>query len=242
VARRIEGCEPEGRGTIRKESRDHEWSVAIGREGVKEGRRMWELRLSGKTGRMSVGVARSTDAVLVPEGGWIADACEGQVWHYSSTGGIRDGPNVLYETGVRYSEGDTVIVALDMEKGHLHFARAGASPMPIVEVPKGAELCIAVAMYMQGCGCNLREVPLLSPAPLAQLVYAAAGSVVNSPSVSVPRLSLKSVGGDHMARQAAEDASRAGVGLVALCRRGERSQTKGPCLREHRSRRPLGSV
>jgi hypothetical protein len=212
VAHRIEGCEPEGRGTIRKESRDHEWSVAIGREGVKEGRRMWELRLSGKTGRMSVGVARSTDAVLMPEGGWIADACEGQVWHYSSTGGIRDGPSVLYETGVRYSEGDTVIVALDMEKGQLHFARAGASPMPIVEVPKGAELCIAVAMYMQGCGCNLREVPLLSPAPLAQLVYAAAGSVVNSPSVSVPRLSLKSVGGDHMVRQAAEDASRAGGG------------------------------
>lgn len=192
---RIEGCEPEGRGTLRKESQDQVWSTAMGREGVKEGRRMWELRLSGKTGRMSVGVARHTDPVLSTDGGWLSDSCEGQVWHYTSTGGIRAGPVVLHETGVKFTEGDIVIVGLDMEKGQLHFARAGASPLPVVEVPRGVELHIAVSMYLHGCGCHLREVPLLSPAPLGQLMYVACGSIMQPPSV--PRLSLKSVGGEH---------------------------------------------
>jgi hypothetical protein len=95
-----------------------------------------------------------------------------------------------------------VLVGLDMDKGEVHFVRAGATALPVVEVKQENELYLAVAMFLEGAACEMREIPLYSPAPLSHLVSAAAvQSFANlypaGGPPSVPRLSLKSVGSEQ---------------------------------------------
>lgn len=155
--------------------------------------------MKGKTGRMAVGVAQKVGQVLDPTAGWVGTGCDNKVWYYSSTGGVRAGSKVLHETGVRFSEGDTILVGLDMDRGDLHFVRAGATALPVVQVKKEEELFLVVLMFFRGASCELREVPLNSPAPLSHLVNAAAVQIFSEfypgggAPPSVPRLSLQSV-------------------------------------------------
>jgi hypothetical protein len=94
-----------------------------------------------------------------------------------------------------------------MDKGEVHFVRAGATALPVVEVNNDeTELYLAVAMFLEGAACEMREIPLCSPAPLSHLVSAAAVQCFSSlyPAggpPSVPRLSLKSVSSDQHGRK-----------------------------------------
>jgi hypothetical protein len=55
---------------------------------------------------------------------------------------------------VRFSEGDIVLVGLDMDKGEVHFVRAGATALPVVEVNnQESELYLAVALFLEGAAC-----------------------------------------------------------------------------------------
>ena len=75
--------------------------MAFSRSGVREGRKLWEVKVRGRTGRMAIGVGYDSDANLRPHSGWLDPECEGNVCYYLSTGGLRAGPHVLHETGVK---------------------------------------------------------------------------------------------------------------------------------------------
>lgn len=95
---RLTGCRADGSVCI-KDTPDCIWSIALSQHAITEGRHVWEARVRGRTGRMAIGVAKCVEEVLRPTGaGWISPACEGNVWYYSSTGSLRDGPRLIQET------------------------------------------------------------------------------------------------------------------------------------------------
>ena len=98
VFARLSGCRADGSLCV-KDTPDCNWSVAFSNLAVADGRHVWEARVRGRTGRMSIGVAKCVDDVLRPTGaGWVSPSCEGNVWYYSSTGSLRDGPKLIQET------------------------------------------------------------------------------------------------------------------------------------------------
>eukprot|EP00960_Hanusia_phi_P034305 750985-Hanusia_phi.AAC.4 len=118
---RLSGCRIE-ENVCYKQSEDCCWGVALS-EGVTTGRHLWGLKVAGRTGRMSVGVGLQCDEILSTTGGWATNSCEGKVWYYTSTGGLRVGPKTLCDTAVRYGEGDIILMDLDLDRRELRFAR-----------------------------------------------------------------------------------------------------------------------
>jgi hypothetical protein len=57
-----DGCSVQG-CFARKTAADHTWTVVLAKDGVKVGRRLWELRVSGRTGRMAIGVCQNVEQV-----------------------------------------------------------------------------------------------------------------------------------------------------------------------------------
>ena len=105
----------------KEEGSGMKWSVALGAScGERE---VWAVQVGGRTGRMAVGVALDTEEVLAAQGGWTSPECAGKVWYYTSTGAVRAGPISIADTGLKFGEGDVIMLDVDAGSGQLHIAR-----------------------------------------------------------------------------------------------------------------------
>ena len=105
----------------KEEGSGMKWSVALGAScGERE---VWAVKVGGRTGRMAVGVALDTEEVLAAQGGWTSPECAGKVWYYTSTGAVRAGPTSIADTGLKFGEGDVIMLDVDAGSGQLHMAR-----------------------------------------------------------------------------------------------------------------------
>ena len=181
---RVAGCRIE-QNICYKQSEDCCWGVALS-EGMKEGRHLWGLKVAGRTGRMSVGIGLQCDEVLSSAGGWATASCEGKVWYYTTTGGVRAGPKTLCDTAIRYGEGDIILMDLDLDQGELRFARGKRSDttngtilsaslrtpekelqysidqLPPVKLDssdnQGSSFHVAISMFFEGACCELLKI------------------------------------------------------------------------------------
>ena len=104
--------------------------------------------------------------------------------------------------GVKFGDGDVIMLDLDMDLGELRFERGGAEQLPTISGLTGS-FHVCVAMFFNGASCELRELSLSGghyksprvPCTSTPGLPTAAPAVSGVPRTSsVPRLALKDVG------------------------------------------------
>jgi hypothetical protein len=109
--------------------------------------------------------------VLRAPGGWTAGGCKGKVWYYTSTGALRAGPDSIADSGIKFGEGDVILLDLDVRARELRIARgAGSSepgrvgfssrPQPLAARRPGAEAGAPRQGYAFEC---IPAIPLEAP-------------------------------------------------------------------------------
>ena len=68
--------------------------------------------------------------VVKAPGGWTARDCEHKVWYYSSTGALRAGPHSIVDSGLKFGDGDVILLDWSVREGALRIARGVASSEP----------------------------------------------------------------------------------------------------------------
>ena len=63
------------------------------------------------------------EQVLEAPGGWTASGCKDKVWYYTSTGALRAGPDSIADSGMKFGEGDVILLDLDVRARELRIAR-----------------------------------------------------------------------------------------------------------------------
>ena len=63
------------------------------------------------------------EQVLEAPGGWTSSGCTDKVWYYTSTGALRAGPDSIADSGMKFGEGDVILLDLDVRARELRIAR-----------------------------------------------------------------------------------------------------------------------
>ena len=160
------------------------WSTVLGSTGFMVGSNSWSIRIdSSATAYIFIGVA-SKDVDLC---NFLGSDQHG--WGYIGDRALYHRRSKVSSYGERFSEGDTITVTLDMDRGTLSFARNGVDLGVAFEGLSG-ELFPAVAFYNRG-----QRLSLLTDfdCPGAEVVTVSSSSEASCDDVTLAAMVVKSL-------------------------------------------------